>query len=184
MSSPAATQRNAATMPGMNRACGITGEPAAEPEVTLRLACKDDEADWRELWAAYTRFSRVDLPAAVTDATWARIVTPDSPMGALVAADAKGRLIAFGIFVVHAYSFDDRPACLIDDAYVQPEARGLGIGTRLISFLIERADMEGWGRVYWVAHQSNAVACRTFDRHFGCRDGYLRYTVDRPSQMK
>ena len=120
----AAKQRERRTMRRMTRACDVTGGPSLEPKVTIRPACTDDEADLaRRLWGPYMQFSRVELPTAVTDATWKRIITPDSPMRALVAADAKGRLIAFAIFVVHDYSFDDRPACLIDDAYVHPEAR-------------------------------------------------------------
>jgi ribosomal protein S18 acetylase RimI-like enzyme len=155
-----------------------TRAPAAtQSAFTIRQARKDDEAEFRGLWAEYLAFSRVELPSSVTDATCERIVTPSSAMKALVATDLSGSLVGFAVYVLHPYSFGEGEACLVDDLYVHTDTRGLGIGKALISHLIERADGEGWSKVYWVADEDNVAARALFDRHFTECDGFVRYSV-------
>jgi GNAT superfamily N-acetyltransferase len=153
-----------------------------EADPPIRLACRTDEAELLKLWAAYLRFSRIELTAKVTSATWQRIVSPSNPTRALVADNPEGGLLGFALFISHPWSFDDRPAYLIDDVYVRPEARRRGIGPRLISTVIDLATAEGGGRVYWLAQNSNAVARQMFDRNFGLSDGYVRYAINLPRQ--
>jgi GNAT superfamily N-acetyltransferase len=151
-------------------------------EITIRFARVEDESDFRDLWAAYCYFSKVEISFSATEATWERIVSTTA-MHALVAVnDVSGELLGFAVFVVHAFSFSDRPACLVDDMYVRPDARGLGIGTQLLARLIGLADVEDWAKVYWVADEKNRAAREIFDRHFGASDGFVRYTVNRPRQ--
>jgi GNAT superfamily N-acetyltransferase len=98
-------------------------------------------------------------------------------MKALVATDLSGGLAGFAVYILHPYSFGAGEACLIDDLYVHHDARGFGIATALIRYLIERADPEGWSKVYWVADENNLAARNLFDRHFTQCDGFVRYTV-------
>jgi GNAT superfamily N-acetyltransferase len=147
-------------------------------DVTVRQARANDEAAWRELWDAYGHFSNVKFAPAVIDSVWKRICEPGSPMKALIAADKSGVVLGFLNFVVHDFTFSDRPACVADDLYVRPGARGLGIGSLLLSSLVGLARSEGWARVYWVARETNIAARRLFDAHFTKADGYVRYSVD------
>jgi GNAT superfamily N-acetyltransferase len=149
---------------------------------TIRFARVEDEADFRDLWAAYCSFSKVELPPSATKATWERIISTTAMHGLVASDDVSGELLGFAVFVVHAFSFSDRAACLVDDMYVRPDARGLGIGTQLLARLISLADAEGWAKVYWVADENNRAAREIFDRHFGASDGFVRYTVNRPRQ--
>jgi ribosomal protein S18 acetylase RimI-like enzyme len=66
--------------------------------------------------------------------------------------------------------------CLLEDLYVSPGVRGLGIGKRLIDHLIQRGRDEGWARVYWHTQEDNETARRLYDR-FGPADGFIRYTI-------
>ena len=147
-------------------------------DMLIRLAHADDEAAWRELWAAYGRFTGVEFPPSVTASVWKRICQSESAMKALIAVDATDEVLGFLNFVVHDFTFSDRPACVAEDIYVRAEFRGLGIGTRLLSSLVALADAEGWARVYWVAVESNTAARRVFDAHFTKADGHVRYSID------
>jgi GNAT superfamily N-acetyltransferase len=150
--------------------------------ITIRSPRAEDESGFRDLWAAYLAFSKVELPPSATEATWKRVISTTA-MRALVAADdASGELLGFAVFVVHDFSFSDRAACLVDDMYVRPDARGIGIGTQLLARLIAMADAEDWAKVHWVADEGNRAAREIFDRHFGASDGFVRYTVNRPRQ--
>jgi GNAT superfamily N-acetyltransferase len=143
--------------------------------VLIRPIDAGDEAAWRVLWAGYCRFYGADVPERVTDETWRRILDPTAPIGAIVAA-REGRIEGFANFVLHEFTWSDRPTCLLEDLYVSPSARGRGIGSRLIDHLVARGREEGWARVYWHTREDNAPARRVYDR-FVPADGFVRYTI-------
>ena len=53
--------------------------------ITVRAAASADEPRWRELWAGYNAFYQADVPEAVTQATWRRLLDPAAPMVGRVA---------------------------------------------------------------------------------------------------
>jgi GNAT superfamily N-acetyltransferase len=144
--------------------------------VIIRPAEARDRATWAEMWEGYNRFYGVSLSDRVTAATWARILDPTSPIRALLAADGAGNTLGFANYILHPYTWSDQPACLLDDLFVRPEARGGGVGRALIDHLILLAQEQGWGRLYWMTRAGNAVARRLYDR-FGAVDDFVRYTV-------
>jgi GNAT superfamily N-acetyltransferase len=114
-------------------------------QTTVRAALSADRDAWLALWGDYCRFYRAVLPDAVTQATWARILDPASPVAALV-AEREGGVVGFANYVVHPYTWSERPACYLEDLYVREDARGVGLGAALIRALIDAAPREGWGR--------------------------------------
>lgn len=143
--------------------------------VTIRPIVPADEAAWRALWADYCRFYRAAVPEAVTRNSWSMIVDPASPVHALV-AEADGEVLGFANYVIHPYTWSERPACYLEDLFVRPQARGRGVGAALIQALIDRAQAQGWGRVYWMTAEDNDAARRLYDR-FTPRDAFVRYLV-------
>lgn len=115
------------------------------------------------------------MPEQVTASTWRRILASDRQIGAALAV-LHGDTVGFANYVLHPFTWSDRPTCLLEDLYVDPAVRGGGIGRRLIEHLIERGRAEGWARVYWHTREENTSARRLYDR-FGPADGFVRYTV-------
>jgi GNAT superfamily N-acetyltransferase len=145
---------------------------------TIRDITAADEAAWRALWGEYCRFYRADLPEAVTANTWAMILYPATPVRALV-AEAEGEVVGFANYVVHPYTWSTRQACYLEDLFVSEAKRGEGHGRALIQALVDRADAEGWGRIYWMTQEDNAEARRLYDR-FTPRDAFVRYLLAIP----
>jgi GNAT superfamily N-acetyltransferase len=79
-------------------------------------------------------------------------------------------------YVLHPFTWSDRPTCLLEDLYVAPDARRNGVGSQLIERLVERGRAEGWARVYWHTSEGNVTARRLYDR-FCPADGFIRYTI-------
>jgi len=144
-------------------------------DVEIRDIQPADEVVWRELWAAYLRFYEATLPNATTEMTWERLVDPEFRFGAIVAV-RDGRVIGFANFVLHPFPWSEKPACLLHDLFVRPDARGGGTGHALIQHLIDRGAREGWDRVYWLTKEDNATARRLYDT-FAPADGFIRYKV-------
>jgi GNAT superfamily N-acetyltransferase len=135
-----------------------------------------DEADWRRLWALYLAFYAVDLPAAVTQATWERLMRPGSGVLGLI-AEQDGRVVGLAQAVIHANTWFPGDICYLEDMIVDEAARGQGIGHALISHLTEQCRANGWGRLYWMTRADNATARRLYDR-FTPADDFVRYRIE------
>jgi GNAT superfamily N-acetyltransferase len=122
---------------------------------------------WSVLWDGYNAFYGRAGPTAmdgeVTRATWDRFLDPREPMYALV-AERNGALVGLVHIVFHRSTNMIRPTCYLQDLFTAPQARGQGIGRRLIEAVYQRAEREGAGRVYWHTHASNATAMRLYDQ--------------------
>lgn len=143
------------------------------PAIRIRPLVEADRAAWEPLWNGYNEFYREALPAEVTEASWRRWMDPGSPMH-LLGAERDGRLIAFTAYLFHASSWSIGPYCYLEDLFTAAEARGTGAGEALITAVAEAARASGATRLYWVTHETNAVAQRLYDR-VAERTGFIQY---------
>lgn len=60
-----------------------------------------------------------------------------------------GEPVAFALFFYSFSTFLGRAGIYLEDLYVSPEARGRGVGTKLLSFLAKLAVERGCGRLEW-----------------------------------
>lgn len=142
----------------------------------IRTAEASDETVWRDLWAAYLRFYKEELPEKTTAATWRRILDPAEPFGCFLAVRDR-TMAGFANYVVHPSTWNARPACLMEDLFVRPEARGQGAGRALIERLIVEARRMSCAKLYWITQQDNAIARRLYET-IVLPDGFIQYTIE------
>ena len=142
----------------------------------IRDAEAGDEAAWRRLSGDYLAFYAVDLDDAVTAQTWARILDPASRVKIRVALDA-GRMVGFAIHHHHDSTWVMTPDGYLEDLYLDPDARGKGIGRALIDDLIAICRANGWSRLYWHTNRDNAQARKLYESYVEDQ-GYMRYRID------
>ncbi len=139
----------------------------------IRPLAEKDHEDWSRLWHGYQAFYRVDIPASTSRVTWDRLLNPGEPMtGAL--AVAEGRCVGLVHHVRHRSCWTTGDYCYLQDLYVDPAARGRGIGRELIEHVYGAAATMGCSRVYWLTHESNSEAMLLYDR-VAERSGFLQY---------
>src|SRR3954466_9282467 len=143
--------------------------------LVIRSILPGDQPAWQRLWRAYCDFYETELPDAVTQRTWARILDPDSAVMCIL-AELDGEVVGFANCVVHENTWETQPVCYLEDLYVDPAARGHGIGKELIEWLRNAMRAEGWARLYWATHKDNAGARKLYDR-FAEADGFVRYVI-------
>jgi ribosomal protein S18 acetylase RimI-like enzyme len=132
--------------------------------VLIRDPRPEDEAAWRRLWSGYVAFYESEVSDEVTAATWQRLLTPGSNMFGRI-AEWQEAVAGFTVCVLHLGSWTLTPACYLEDLFVDPEARGHGLGRALIDDLISMARDKGWSRIYWHTRQSNEAARRLYDNY-------------------
>jgi GNAT superfamily N-acetyltransferase len=143
--------------------------------IEVRDTRAGDESAWRRLWAGYCEFYRSVVPADVTDATWRRILDPKSPIfGRVAVRDAE--VVGFANCVMHEGTWAKHPICYLEDLFVDPQARGAGIGRLLLQDLVDLGKRRGWEYLYWHTQAGNATARRLYDQ-FAAVDDFVKYRV-------
>lgn len=137
-----------------------------------------DEDAFRRLYAAYVAFLASTVEPAVVSHTIRRFSDPSSGMFCRI-AEAGGVVRGFAVCLLHEGTWVTRPICYLEDLFVDPAARGAGLGRALIEDLAAICRDRGYARLYWHTQASNATARRLYDR-FAAADGAVRYTMRFP----
>jgi len=145
----------------------------------IRPPREDDSAQWFPLWRAYCSFYETDVPEAVSQTTWARILDPGTPdLGAFViCAGENGPLKGFATWVRHFATWSKAKRWYLEDLYVAPECRGQGAGRALIEAVLDAAKADGSERLYWMTKADNTQARLLYDK-LAVESGFVRYDVD------
>lgn len=149
------------------------------PEVRIAALEAAHRGAWEPLWRGYQAFYEVDLPEAVTDTAFARMLDPQEPTyGALawIGAEAVGMVHA----IEHRTNWSIGNSCYLQDLFAAPEARGRGVGRALIAHIYERAAARGCSRVHWLTQEGNATARRLYDA-VAERSGFIQYRWTPPA---
>jgi GNAT superfamily N-acetyltransferase len=132
--------------------------------ITIRNITAADEARWRELWQGYLTFYETDVPQAVTDETWARLLNPEEvAMFCLVALGDDGAVVGFVNCVLHLNTWTEKRVCYLEDLFVDPAVRNQGAGRALIEAVREQGRARDCHRIYWRTNESNATARALYD---------------------
>jgi GNAT superfamily N-acetyltransferase len=150
--------------------------PIRQATTFLQPAAPKDRAAWEPMWRAYCRFYETDISDEVTDHTWSMIVGAASPVGCLLGGAVDGPIAGFATFVIHPYTWSTSPACYLEDLFVDPEARGKGVGRALIQGVRDEAVRRGCTRLYWMTRESNVTARKLYDA-VAKKDDFVRYVV-------
>lgn len=136
-------------------------------DLTIRPIAIDDHAQWKSLFEGYNAFygreGPTALPAAVFDATWARIHDPAEPVHGLV-AERGGTLVGLTHYLFHRSTLSVAQTCYLQDLFTLPSERGKGVGRTLIEAVYAKAREAGAARVYWQTHETNATARVLYDK--------------------
>jgi GNAT superfamily N-acetyltransferase len=147
------------------------------PSIDIRAPGPADFPAWKILWDGYNAFygrsGATALAPEITQITWSRFFDAYEPVHALI-AERSGQMLGLAHYLYHRSTIFAHPICYLQDLFTVEEARGQGVGGRLIQAVYERARAAGSPRVYWQTHETNAVAMRLYDR-VADKSGFLVY---------
>nr|WP_321787900.1 GNAT family N-acetyltransferase [Paraburkholderia sp. J94] len=148
--------------------------PIQTEALVIRDVTPADREDWLRLWAGYTAFYETEVAPRVSAHTWARLLDPAVPMLGRVAQSGT-HVVGFSIAVLHEGTWVEAPIGYLEDLFVDPAHRGVGIGKRLIEDLVALGRARGWSRLYWHTRQDNP-ARKLYDT-FVQADDFVRYQL-------
>jgi GNAT superfamily N-acetyltransferase len=141
--------------------------------LTVRALRAGDRAGWEPLWAGYQTFYKVEIPRETTELTFARLLDPGEPMHGII-AESGGAIVGIVHCIFHRSTWTAGPYCYLQDLFTHESARGRGVGRALIEAVYAHARQERASRVYWLTHESNAIAMALYDT-IADRSGFVQY---------
>jgi len=140
-------------------------EPAVSSNYTLRAAERRDVDAIVALIRGLAEFEKLTHLLEVTPERLAPHLFGDKPVAeAWVAEVEGGAIVAFALFFTNFSTFLARPGLYLEDLFVEPEARGHGIGQALLEHLARLAAARGCGRFEWSVLDWNEGAIRFYQR--------------------
>ena len=81
----------------------------------------------------------------------------------MLVANLEGRAVSYAIFFPHFGSFRGRPWLYLEDLYVQPSARGAGVGRAMMAHLARIVTEREWAGMRWGVMEWNEAAFRFYE---------------------
>lgn len=117
----------------------ITIRPASEHEVPQVLA----------FIRALAKYERLEHEAVATEADLRETLFGAHRYAEVVWACSGAEPVGFALFFHNYSTFRGRPGLYLEDLFVLPQARGRGIGKRLLTWLAHAAVERGCARLEW-----------------------------------
>lgn len=134
------------------------------PNLTLLKATDEHLALVHDLILELARYEKLEGEVVATRELLRRHLFGDSPTAEVVLALHRGEPVGFALFFTTFSTFVGRPGIYIEDLFVRPEARGVGIGKMLVAFVANLAVEREYGRLEWNVLDWNEPAIRFYEK--------------------
>jgi GNAT superfamily N-acetyltransferase len=155
----------------------MTPTRLSTPTIHLRQAQVTDTPQILAFVRELAEYEKLAHEAVADEATLATQLFGDHPAAEVVIAEVDGQPAGFALFFHNFSTFLGRRGLYLEDLYVKPEFRGLGLGRKLMIHLANLAVERNCGRFEWSVLDWNEPAIR-FYRSLGAT-GLEEWTVQR-----
>jgi GNAT superfamily N-acetyltransferase len=127
-------------------------------DTTIRKAVAEDVGLILEFIRALAAFEREPDAVTATEADLLRDGFGEAPYFQCLIAEQEGRAAGFAFYFFNYSTWTGRPGLYLEDLFVHPEFRGLGIGKALLARVAAIAVEKGCPRLQWEVLDWNTPA--------------------------
>ena len=148
-------------------------------EITVRAAKAEDSALVLDFIQQLARYEKLEAECVATvEQIRATLFGPKARAEALLAF-AGSEAVGFAVYFYSYSTFLAKPGIYLEDLFVQPEKRGLGIGKRIFLELLRIAQENHCGRFEWSVLDWNEPAIKFYESLGAKAQGeWIRYRLD------
>ena len=155
----------------------VTTSPPTFPGVRLRPAAREDAGQILSFIRELAEYEKLAHEAVADETILVAQLFGDHPAAEVIIADVDGQPAGFALFFHNFSTFLGQRGLYLEDLFVRPQFRGLGLGKRLMTYLARLAIERNCGRFEWAVLDWNDPAIR-FYRSLGAI-GQEEWTVQR-----
>jgi GNAT superfamily N-acetyltransferase len=150
--------------------------------ITIRPADEGDVGVILQFVRDLAKYEHLEHEVVATEGMLREALFGGRPYAEVVFACLNGEPVGFALFFHNFSTFLGRAGIYLEDLYVRPEARGHGVGRRLLTWLAATAVSRGCGRLEWAVLDWNEPSIR-FYRNLGAvaLDDWTTYRVTGPA---
>lgn len=137
---------------------------SAKTPVNLRAAIPADVPGILEMIRELAEFEKLSEQVVATEAEYQESLFGTSPAAGALVAEGEGGLVGYAIYFSTFSSFIGRAGLWLEDLYVRPAYRGMGVGKGLLKAVGEIASERNAGRYEWSVLDWNRHAIDLYER--------------------
>jgi GNAT superfamily N-acetyltransferase len=147
--------------------------------LSIRPAARADLPLIASLIRELAQYERLSHEVRFDEAMLERHLFGERPMAEVAIGEVNGVAQGFALFFHNFSTFEGRPGIHLEDLFVQPAARGGGLGRALLAYLAGLAVERGCARLEWCVLDWNESAI-DFYRKLGARpmDDWMAMRID------
>ena len=134
-------------------------------DITIRPATLEDAGPFLRLVEELAVYEKMAPPDAEAKARLIEHLFGPRPFYQLVLAVKGGRPVGYAAYFFTYSTFVGRRTLYLEDLFVLPEARGDGVGHKLLVTIARIALAEGCGRLDLIVLKWNELAHRFYEKH-------------------
>ncbi len=134
------------------------------PLLSIRPATVDDVPLIRALIAELAEYERLADAAVATDTDLRAQLFGPAPAAEVLIGEVDGEPAGFALFFHNFSTFLGKRGLYLEDLFVRPAARGVGLGKHLMAALARIAVQRGCGRFEWSVLDWNTPAIGFYRR--------------------
>lgn len=123
-------------------------QPVA-PDLAIRFATSEDVPTILRFIRALADYEKLLSEVAADEAGLHATLFGARPAAEVLLAELAGTPVGFALFFASYSTFLGKPGLYLEDLFVEPAARGRGVGIALMSALARITVERGWGRFEW-----------------------------------
>jgi len=124
-------------------------QPTPPTDLAIRPATTADVSTILGFIRALARYEKLEHEVVADEAALHATLFGARPAAEVLLAERAGVPVGFALFFPSYSTFLARPGLYLEDLFVDPAARGHGVGTALMSALARIAVTRGYGRFEW-----------------------------------
>ena len=132
--------------------------------LSLRRALPGDVLQILGFIRELAAYEKLEDQVVASEASLSEHLFGADPAAEVVIAELEGVPVGFALFFRNFSTFLGRPGLFLEDLYVQPQARGKGVGKALLVHLARLAVERGAGRLDWNVLDWNEPAIGFYQR--------------------
>jgi GNAT superfamily N-acetyltransferase len=136
--------------------------PAGSRDLAIRIATAADVPVILHFIRSLARYEKLEHEVVADEAALQATLFGARPAAEVVIAELAGTAAGFALFFQSYSTFLARPGLYLEDLFVEPSARGNGVGSALMSALAQLCVERNYGRFEWSVLDWNEPALKLY----------------------